>query len=207
MKKSLLEQWKRTGLIKDRKLLKAFREVPRENFIMKSYLQEAYGDYPLPIGYDQTISQPTTIMIMIQALELKKSDKVLEIGAGSGYNAALMAKLCKKVYGIEIIKELVSYARQNLVTTGIKNVEIIYGDGSMGYEKAAPYDKIIVTAACPKIPQPLIEQLKENGIILAPVGDLWGQKMIQGRKINGEIQYESLGYFSFVPLRGKFGVG
>jgi protein-L-isoaspartate(D-aspartate) O-methyltransferase len=205
MKKNLVEQWTKTRLVTNKKLLAAFDDIPREKFIRGNYLDEAYGDYPLPIGYDQTISQPTTIMIMVQALELTSKDKVLEIGAGSGYNAALMAKLAKKVYSVEIVKELVSFARDNLKAVGIKNAEVVHSDGSMGYPKASPYDKIIVTAACPAIPPPLIEQLREKGILLAPVGDAFGQKMVRARKLKGKVEYESLGYFTFVPLKGKFG--
>jgi protein-L-isoaspartate(D-aspartate) O-methyltransferase len=204
MKEYLLERWRRE-LKLERKLVDAFLAVPREKFILPSFMGEAYGDYPLPIGHDQTISQPTTIMIMIQALELKPDDSVLEIGAGSGYNAALMARLCSKVYSVEIVKELVSFTRANLKKAGITNVEVIHDDGSMGYERCAPYDKIMATAACPKIPEPLVAQLKENGIILAPVGDLLGQKMIRGRKHKGEMLYESLGYFTFVPMKGRHG--
>ena len=206
MKKALLEYWVRTGLIKDKRLLKAFEDVPREKFILESHQDQAYGDYPLPIGYEQTISQPSTIMIMLQALELKKTDKVLEVGAGSGYNAALMAKLVKKVVSVEIVKELVGFARDNLKASGISNVDVVFGDGSIGFEKEAPYDKIIVTAACPTIPPPLIEQLRVEGILLTPVGGYMGQKMIRGKKIRGKMEYESLGDFAFVPLRGKHGI-
>jgi protein-L-isoaspartate(D-aspartate) O-methyltransferase len=206
MKEKLLERWERE-LKLDKKLLEAFHSVPREQFILPSFMDEAYGDYPLPIGHDQTISQPTTIMIMIQALELRPADKVLEIGAGSGYNAALMARLCRKVYSIEIVKELVSFARDNLKKAGIANVEVLHADGSQGYEQHAPYDKIMATAACPRIPEPLIAQLKKNGLILAPVGDLFGQKMIRGRKRKAEMDYESLGHFTFVPMKGRHGYG
>ena len=205
MKDSLLKQWQKTGIVKDKRLISAFKSIPREDFILPENLDEAYSDYPLPIGHDQTISQPTTIMIMIEALKLKPNDIVLEIGAGSGYNAALMSKLCKKVYSIEIIKELVLFARENIIKAGIKNVEIIKGDGSLGYQKEAPFDKIIITAACPKIPTPLIEQLKEGGIILAPVGESLGQKMVRGFKEKRKMEFEDLGYFSFVPLKGKHG--
>jgi len=142
---------------------------------------------------------------MMEALELKKKDKVLEIGAGSGYQAALLSLLCKKVYTVENLETLVDYAIKNLEKMKIKNVEVILGDGSSGYKKASPYDKIIVTAACPVIPLPLIEQLKEKGIIVAPVGNPYSCEMIKGRKINGKLKTESLGYFSFVPLKGKYG--
>ncbi|MCX8147471.1 MAG: methyltransferase domain-containing protein, partial [Candidatus Woesearchaeota archaeon] len=145
------------------------------------------------------------IMIMLQALEPKESDKVLEIGTGSGYNAALLSKLVKKVVTTEIIPELVEYAKKNLKKAGIKNVEVFHSDGSRGHKKEAPYDKIIVTAACPEIPLPLIEQLKENGIIVAPVGPLYSQKMIKGTKKKGKLVLEELGDFVFVPLKGKHG--
>lgn len=205
MKKSLVKQWKKSGIVKDKRLLKAFEQIPREKFIHEELVGDAYADHPLPIGYGQTISQPTTIMIMIEAMELKKTDKVLEIGAGSGYNAALMAKLCKKVYTVEIVPELVHFARENLKRSGIKNVEIIGDDGSIGWEEAAPYDKIMVTAGCPSIPKPLVDQLKEGGVIVAPVGDKWEQEMVKAKKVKGKLKRENLGYFVFVPLIGRHG--
>ncbi len=209
MKEHLVDYWESSGTIKDKRLLDAFKAVPREMFIRESYLSEAYGDYPLPIGHGQTISQPTTVMMMTQALELKPGDKVLEVGAGSGYQAAIIAKMVGengKVITTEIVSELVLFAQDNLKKAGIKNVEVVCLDGSKGYEKQAPYDKIIVTAACPKIPKPLIEQLKEGGIIVAPVGALFfGQNMVKARKVNGKLEKESLGQFVFVPLKGEHG--
>jgi len=204
-KDSLAEYWQDSGLIKDKRLIGAFKSIPREKFIRDENLQESYGDYPLPIGFGQTISQPTTVLIMINALELKKSDKVLEVGAGSGYCAAIMSKLCRKAVTTEIIPELVEFAKGNIKKCGIKNVEIIEWDGSKGYEKEAPYDKIMVTAACPRIPEPLIEQLKESGIILAPVGSFFGQEMIKLVKEKGKIVTQNLGSFVFVPLKGEYG--
>lgn len=204
-KTRLIEYWQNSGLIKDKRLVEAFKATPREKFIHNGYLGEAYGDYPLPIGYGQTISQPTTVMLMIQALELKKTDEVLEVGAGSGYCAAIISKLCKKVITTEIIPELAEFAKNNIKKCNITNVEIIEYDGSQGYEKQAPYDKIMVTAACPSIPTTLIEQLKENGIILAPVGSFLGQIMIKGIKKQGKLVTKNLGDFVFVPLKGKYG--
>ena len=204
-KDALIDYWLKNKIITDQRLIKAFQEVKRENFITKEFINEAYGDYPLPIGHEQTISQPTTIMLMTEALELKSTDKVLEIGSGSGYQAVLISKLAKKVVSIEIIKDLVLFAKENIKNSDIKNVEIIHGDGSNGYEKSAPYDKIIVTAACPKIPEALIEQLKDNGIIVAPVGPLYGQVMVKARKIKNQLITEKLGDFMFVPLKGKYG--
>ena len=201
----LLRYWQQSGLIKDKKLIVAFKKVDRRNFIRKESMNEVYGDYPLPIGFGQTISQPTTVMLMIEALELKKTDKVLEVGAGSGWCAAIMSRLCKKVITTEIIPELVGFAKENIKKCNIKNVEIIDWDGSQGYEKESPYDKIMLTAACPSLPKKCIEQLKENGIIIAPVGSLFSQDMIKGRKIKGSLATENLGNFMFVPLKGKYG--
>lgn len=206
MRKNLLaEHWRKSGTVTDQKLIDAFLQVNRENFVLKEFLAESYGDYPLPIGHEQTISQPSTIMIMLQALDLKKTDRVLEIGAGSGYNAALISRIVSRVYSIEILKDLAVFARDNLAKAGIENVEVIHSDGSLGYKKAAPYDKIIVTAACPAIPPPLIEQIRIGGIIVAPVGDMLSQSMVKGVKTKSGMDYSSLGQFQFVPLRGKYG--
>jgi len=205
MKKNLIDYWKNIKLVKDKKIIEAFKKVDREEFVLDEFKHKAYSDIALPIIAGQTISQPTTIMIMTQTLEPKENDKILEIGAGSGYQAALLSYLCKKVYTIERLPELVSFARHNLNRANIKNVEVIEGDGTLGYEKEAPYDKIIVTAASPKIPKALIEQLKENGIIVIPVGASFSCRMIKAEKIKGKLKEEFLGYFSFVPLIGKEG--
>ncbi len=204
-KEELVRYWTDNKIITDKRLIKAFKAIPREEFILGESLNEAYGDYPLPILKGQTISQPTTVMIMINALKLKKTDKVLEVGAGSGYCAAIISKMAKFVYTTEIIPELAEFAANNIKKAGIKNIKVIHHDGSQGYEKQAPYDKIIVTAACPKIPPPLIEQLKEGGIIVAPVSYLLGQNMIKGIKKGKELKTESLGNFMFVLLKGKYG--
>ena len=204
-KEELVKYWTDNKIITDKKLIKAFKAIPREEFILGESLNEAYGDYPLPILKGQTISQPTTVMIMINALDLKKTDRVLEVGAGSGYCAAIISKMAKFVYTTEIIPELAEFAANNIKKIGIKNIEVINYDGSQGYEKKAPYDKIMVTAACPKIPPPLIDQLKQNGIIVAPVAYFLGQTMIKGIKKGQELETESLGNFVFVPLKGKYG--
>lgn len=206
-KKRLLDYWKSSGIVKDKKVLEAFKAVPREKFILKKYRHEAYGDYPLSIGENQTISQPTTVMIMTEALELKEGDKVLEIGTGSGYQAAMISELVGdkgKVITTEIIPELAEFAQKNIEKLKLKNVKIINYDGSRGYEKQKPYDKIIITAACPEIPPPVIDELEENGIIIAPVGNLISQQMVKGIK-KGKLKTRSLGYFVFVPLKGKYG--
>jgi len=207
LKEELIKFWKKRGLIKDERLFDAFRVIDRKYFVHKDYLDEAYADYPLPIGEGQTISQPSTVLIMIQALELKETDKVLEVGTGSGWCAGLIAWVCKKgkVFTTEIIPGLAELANKNLKRFGFKNLKVLKIDGSKGYQKQAPYDKIIVTAACPDIPNPLIEQLKENGIIVAPIGAFYGQKMIKAKKVKGKLIKENLGYFMFVPLKGKYG--
>ena len=208
MKEKLVEYWLNNNIIKDKKLIEAFLAIPREKFIREENLDEVYGDYPLPIGYGQTISQPSTVMIMIQALELKKGDKVLEIGTGSGWNAALIAHVIGnegKVYTTEIIGELALFAKENLKKLNINNVEVLAIDGSVGYKKQAPYNKIIVTAACPDIPKPLLKQLKMNGILIAPVESFLCQKMVKITKLKHDFKKENLGAFSFVPLKGKYG--
>ncbi len=203
-KESLIGHWRATGRITDKRLLDAFRAVPREKFVLPEYKERAYDDIALPIIEGQTISQPTTVMIMLQALELKKTDVVLEVGAGSGYNAALLSKLAKKVHTVEFLKPLADFAKKNLASCGIKKVMVIHADGGKGYPKAAPFDKIIITAACPSVPPPLFEQLKEGGILVAPLGQAGAQEMFRFRKEKG-ISRELLGLFQFVPLRGEYG--
>jgi len=210
-KKRLLLFWKESGVIQDESVLKAFETVPREKFVMSSHKDMAYEDVPLPLIKGQTISQPSTASIMTQALELKKGQKVLEVGAGSGYQAALIANIVGpkgKVVTTEIIPGLAELARKNIAAVGIKNVEVHQADGSIGFPAEAPFDRIIITAAAPKIPEELLQQLSEEGIIVAPVAidDVsFTQEMIVGKKKNGKVETKSLGYFTFVPLRGKFG--
>lgn len=207
-KQDLIKHWTSSGIIKDKRVIDAFKKIPREKFIKEGYLDEAYGDYPLSIGKGQTISQPTTVMLMTQALELRQDDKVLEVGTGSGYQAAIIADIVGrkgKVISTEIIEELVEFAQKNIKKLKLKNVKIICYDGSKGYEDESPYDKIIITAACPKIPKPLVRQLKENGIIVAPVGNLLEQVMIKARKKGNRLVEENIGQFMFVPLKGKYG--
>ena len=208
---AMVENLRQQG-IQDENVLDAFEKIPRHLFVPNELLDLAYTDIPLEIAEGQTISQPYTIAVMLEALELKKGDKVLEVGTCSGYNAALIAHIVGKrgfVYTTEIISELAALADKNLkkldIKQDIKNVEVIETDGSLGWQEKAPYDKIIVTAACPKIPEPLVGQLKENGIIVAPVGPMFGQQMVKAVKQDGKLKKESLGMFMFVPLKGKYG--
>lgn len=205
MKEYLIRKWREEGI--DKKVIDAFIKIPREEFVLNK--KEAYEDRPLPILAGQTISQPTTIMIMTQALDVKKGMKVLEVGCGSGYQAAILSKLVGskgKIISVEIIEELVKFARCNLKKVGIKNVEIIHGDGSLGYEKEAPYDRIIVTAGASEIPKPLIKQLKVNGVLVIPVGPSYCQNMmVVKKKAKNKIVIKNIGDFVFVDLKGKLG--
>lgn len=205
-KESLIGYWSNFGIVKNKKIIEAFKKVPREEFILRKYKKEAYADIALPIKAGQTISQPTTVVLMLDALNLKKGNKVLEVGTGSGYNAALISYIVGDkgfVYSTEIIKELVEFARTNLKK--YKNVKILKTDGSRGYKKEAPFDRIILTAGCPEIPKILIGQLKDKGVIVAPVGDVNVQRLVKCKKIKGKLVCEDLGDFMFVPLKGKFG--
>lgn len=205
-KSSLIKYWEENKIITNKRVLEAFEKVPRENFIPKELRNEAYGDYPLNIGFGQTISQPTTVMIMTQALDVKEGNKVLEIGTGSGYQSAVISILVGKkgkVYTTEIIKELYEFAKNNLKP--YKNVKVFNVDGSQGLPRYKSYDGIITTAAAPKIPPPLIEQLKNNGRLVIPIGSPYEQDMIKVIKKGRNLIKENLGSFIFVQLRGKYG--
>ena len=190
-----------------KEVLEAFNTVPREEFVPLELKSKAYEDVPLPIPRNKTISQPSTVLIMTEALELKKGQKVLEVGTGSGYQAALVGKLIDsgKLITTEVIPELVAFAKNNIAKLGIKNVKIIETDGSQGYEEEAPYDRIIVTAAAPGTPLKLLDQLKQGGIMVAPVGNLDTQQMIKYVKHEGYIEQNVLGEFVFSPMLGKYG--
>jgi protein-L-isoaspartate(D-aspartate) O-methyltransferase len=207
-KTELINFWKRNFNFSETEL-NAFRDVKREDFIPENLRDQTYDDIPLPLLRGKTISQPTTVMIMTHALELKAREKVFEVGAGSGYQAAIIAKIVGKngkVITNEIIPELVSFAKQNLKKANIKNVEVYENDGSKGMPDKAPFDKIIITAACKKFPKPLLEQLKPNGIIIGPVGTRYEQEMVKGIKDkNGKLQLEFLGPFLFTHMYGKYG--
>lgn len=206
-KKALIDYLIKENILKDKRIIQSFKKVPREDFILPEYRQYAYVDEPLPILAKQTISQPTTIAIMTEALEPKPGQKILEIGAGSGYQAALLSEIVGpkgQIITIERIPQLHKFASKNLKS--YKNIKVILGDGSKGYAQAAPYDRIIVTACSPKVPKVLFQQLKEGGILLVPVGKtLLNQKILKIRKVQGKQVTEDLGYFVFVPLVGEMG--
>ena len=204
-KEDMIRQIKQYG-VSDKKVLDAISKVDRKDFVLEEYKSSAYSDMPLPVGHGATISQPYTVAFMIEVLKLEEGNRVLEVGTASGWNAALISKIVGKegkVITIEIVPELVEFAKKNLKK--FKNVEVVKGDGSKGYEKEGPYDAIIVTAASPKIPKPLIKQLKGGGRLVIPVGSESGQELIKVVKEKGKIKKESLGFFIFVPLKGKYG--
>lgn len=191
--------------VRDERVLAAMRKVPRHLFVPKGWERAAYEDRPLPIGEGQTISQPYIVAVMTEQLELKPQDRVLEVGTGSGYQAALLAELAGTVISIERLRDLADRAQQNLARAGITTVRIVVGDGTEGYPPEAPYDAIIVTAASPGIPQPLVDQLAEGGRLIAPVGPRECQDLIKLVKREGRVEEIPLGGVCFVPLIGQFG--
>lgn len=191
--------------IKDPRVLDAFRKVPRHLFMPESMRHQAYEDNPLPIGSGQTISQPYTVARMSEALELDGSEVVLEIGTGSGYQSAIMCELCEWVYSVERIRDLASEARKVLDDLKYHNIAVKVGDGTLGWREHSPYDAVIVTAGSPEIPGPLVEQLKEGGRIVIPVGGATSQELILGAKKGGELETENLGPYRFVELKGTYG--
>lgn len=199
-KETLYQYWQQSEIITDEEVLSAFLKIDRENFVRAESVSQAYQDHPLPIGYDQTISQPTTVMMMIQLLEVKKEHKVLEIGAGSGYNAALLSKLADFVYTLECIAELATFAKRNIARSQIRNVAVIHQDGKQGYQTSAPFHRIILTAAAAQIPEQLLAQLGDDGVMVAPVGNPYGCEMFKIHKLGEKITTTRHGMFSFVPL-------
>ncbi len=191
--------------IGDGKVLAAMRKAPRHLFTSGKSLENSYADYPLPVGEGQTISQPYMVALMTQCLELKGGEKVLEIGTGSGYQAAILAEIAKEVYSVERYDTLAQKAQAILDGLGYKNIKIKTGDGTEGWGEFAPYDGIIVTAGAPSVPEPLIEQLAEHGRLIIPVGGPFGQELLLIRKNQGEFTQESICGCTFVPLVGKYG--
>ncbi|MDK2915100.1 MAG: protein-L-isoaspartate(D-aspartate) O-methyltransferase [Thermococcaceae archaeon] len=203
-----VERLFREGIIKSEAVRRAFLKYPRYLFVEERYRPYAHVDEPLPIPAGQTISAPHMVAIMLELSELKPGMKVLEIGTGSGWNAALISELVKTdVYTVERIPELVEFARRNLERAGVENVHVIPGDGTKGFPPKAPYDRIIVTAGAPKIPEPLLEQLKPGGRLVIPVGryHLWQDLYIVDKDLDGRIRKKVWGGVAFVPLIGEYG--
>jgi len=191
--------------IRDPGVLSAMREVPRHLFIPPPWDRDAYADAPLPIGSGQTISQPYIVALMTELLHPTSTDIILEIGAGSGYQTAILSMLVKKVITIERIETVAEQARKNLAAIHAKNVEIVLGDGTLGYPPSAPFNGILVTAATPAIPEPLKAQLTEGGRLVAPVGSRSIQDLIVIERHGDQFREEQLGGVRFVPLIGKYG--
>jgi protein-L-isoaspartate(D-aspartate) O-methyltransferase len=197
-------QIKARGL-KDERVLKAMLKVPRHLFVDEALRDQAYGDFPLPIGEGQTISQPYIVALMTEALELKGNERVLEIGTGSGYQTAILAELALWVYTIERFPTLLERAKKVLNELGYKNISFKLDDGTLGWKEASPFDAIIVTAASPDIPPPLVEQLAEGGRMVIPVGDEFSQTLIKGVKRGGKLHTKVLEPVRFVKLVGAYG--
>lgn len=199
-------QLKRRGITEE-SILNAFRDVPREAFISDEYAHLAYGDHPLPIEAGQTISQPYIVALMIEAAAIDPGDNVLEVGAGSGYAAAVISRIAARVTGIERQHDLVEVARERLSRLGYDNVEIVEGDGTRGCRDHAPFDAILAAASGSHVPRPLVEQLAPNGRIVMPVGEPgWVQELVKVTKQeDGILKQENLGGVRFVPLIGEEG--
>jgi protein-L-isoaspartate(D-aspartate) O-methyltransferase len=203
-RQAMIEQDIKGRGIKDKNVLEAMGKIPRELFVEESLRSKAYADHPLPIGEGQTISQPYVVALMTEALNLKPSDRVLEIGTGSGYQAAVLAEIVREVYTIEIRRSLAETATQRLKNLGYKNVEVKFGDGYFGWEEHAPFDAIIITAYANHIPPPLVKQLKERGRLILPLGStFFFQTLTLATKEKGELNIEQMGGVNFVPMVGE----
>jgi protein-L-isoaspartate(D-aspartate) O-methyltransferase len=199
-------QLKRRGIV-EQPILDAFLAVPRETFVGEDHAHLAYGDHPLPIEAGQTISQPYIVALMIQAAEIGSRDRVLEVGAGSGYAAAIIGRIAAEVFAIERQHDLVAVARERLKRLGYRNVEIVEGDGTIGCESKAPFDAILAAASGSHVPRPLIEQLAPRGRLVMPIGDPgWAQQLVKVTKNDdGTLVQQNLGGVRFVPLIGEEG--
>ncbi|HDJ26866.1 MAG: protein-L-isoaspartate O-methyltransferase [Thermoplasmata archaeon] len=207
---ALIKRLRAEGVLSDPRVEEALRAVPRERFLPPRLEKYAYVDEPIHIGHGQTCSAPHMVVIMLQELELGEGMKVLEVGTGSGWNAALLAYLVGprgRVVTVERIPALAEEARRRLKEMGFDNVKVVVGDGSLGYPDEAPYDRIIVTAAAPEVPPPLVEQLAEGGILLIPVGGRYYQDLLKVEKVGESVRRKRLMPVVFVPLVGRYGYG
>jgi protein-L-isoaspartate(D-aspartate) O-methyltransferase len=200
---TMVEQQIAARGVSDPATLEAMRTVPRHEFLPLRLREEAYMDYPLPIGHGQTISQPFIVAFMTEAIRPQPGEKILEIGAGSGYQAAILAQMGADVYTIEIVEPLAEMARQTLERLGYKTARVKYGDGFHGWPEHAPFDAIVVTCAPDKIPPALVEQLKDGGRMIIPVGGGMNQELVLLRKKGGEIEKQSVLPVRFVPMTGE----
>ncbi|MBI5229126.1 protein-L-isoaspartate(D-aspartate) O-methyltransferase [Candidatus Micrarchaeota archaeon] len=205
--KEMIEYLKKAGWIKSKEVEEAFKRVDRGLFAPPPREREAYEDYPLPVMKGQTISAPSIVAFMTEELDARKGMKILEVGTGSGYQACILSLLVGKkgrVITTDIHAELIDYARERTEKLGLKNIQFVYGDGSKGYVEKAPFDRIIVTAAAPSVPEPLVRQLKEGGRMVIPVGTFF-QELQVVEKLQGKIKIASMLPVVFVPLLGEYG--
>jgi protein-L-isoaspartate(D-aspartate) O-methyltransferase len=203
-RRALVDRLRERG-ITDAAILKAFEEVPRHEFLPEAVWHRAYEDAPLPIGFGQTASQPSLQALYMQLLELRPADRVLEIGTGSGFQTAVLARLVDRVHSMERIADLSLRARASLDRLRMSNVALLVGDGTVGWSRYAPYDAILVAAGSPEIPAPLLEQLAEGGRMLVPVGTREVQRLMRVRRTAAGYQSEEMLDCTFVPLLGRFG--
>ncbi len=204
-RRALIERIRERG-VNDLEILRLFDEIPRHRFVPEAMWPRAYEDAPVPIGFGQTASQPSLQALTLELLAPGPTDKVLEIGTGSGFLTALLARMAGRVYSVERIRELSQRARRVLDELAIQNVALLVGDGTIGWRKYAPFDVIVVSAASPAVPQPLIDQLAEGGRFLVPVGDRVSQTLLMVRRQEGQILQElQHDRVTFVPLLGSFG--
>lgn len=199
----MVEEQIRARGVKDSRVLSAMRTVPRHLFVPAGEREGAYADRPLPIGSGQTISQPYIVALMSSLLEIGPRDRVLEVGTGSGYQAAVLSRLAKQVYSVEIVEPLAKRARGTLADLGYDNVHVRLGDGYQGWPEAAPFDGIIVTAAPPRIPEPLLRQLKAGGKLVIPVGEGYQDLLVLTRRRDGGFDRTSVLPVRFVPMTGQ----
>ena len=191
--------------ISDERVLQAMRETPRHLFMPQAQRSRAYDDRPLSIGHGQTISQPYIVALMTSLMELSGKEKILEIGTGSGYQAAILSQVAGQVYSIERVQELAAAARARLTDLGYDNVQVIHGDGGLGLPEQAPFDAIMLTAAASEIPPPLYQQVRDGGLMVGPVGSRYEQVLIRLRRVGDEWKQETSTPVIFVPLTGKYG--
>ncbi|MBD0318700.1 MAG: protein-L-isoaspartate(D-aspartate) O-methyltransferase [Gemmatimonadetes bacterium] len=203
-RRALIGRMRERG-IHNPEVLRAFDQIPRHAFVPHAVSHRAYEDAPVPIGFGQTASQPSLQAMYMQLLQIGPRDKVLEIGTGSGHQTAVLAQLADRVYSVERIGELATRAREALDAMRISNVAILVGDGTIGWSRYAPYDAILVAAAAPDVPQPLVDQMAEGGRMLVPVGTRELQRLVLVRKQGGEVTTEEVLDCTFVPLLGRFG--
>ncbi|HZP16597.1 MAG TPA: protein-L-isoaspartate(D-aspartate) O-methyltransferase [Terriglobales bacterium] len=201
----MVEEQLRGRGIRDERVLRAMLQVPRHEFVPENYRAQSYGDHPIPIGENQTISQPFIIAVSLQALALQGPENVLEVGTGSGYQTALLAQLARQVYSMERHPSLAHGAETVLAWLGLKNVRVVVGDGSQGLREYAPFDAILVSAAAPSVPKSLLDQLSESGRMVIPVGPPHAQELLLVEKRDGRLSMQAIEGCRFVPLVGAEG--